>query len=101
MFMLHLQGKVAHVLPFVGELQQKPHVSVVEAEMEREGDQVELSLMVDHQPRKRVRILRLHTESGQVVSIPLLDMMQVEWEEGKHLFCGRSFDIFGSSGGGG
>lgn len=101
MFVLHLQGKVDQVLPFVGELQQRPHVSLVEAEMEREGDQVELSLMVDHQPSKRVQVIRLHTQAGQVISIPLLDVMQVEWDEGKHLFCGRSFDIFGSTGGGG
>jgi hypothetical protein len=97
MFVMHLRGEKDRVLPFVGELQQKPHVTVVDAEMEKEGEMVQLSLTVDHQPRKRVQVIRLHTESGAVVPIPLMDVLQVEWEEGKHLFCGWSYDIFGTS----
>jgi hypothetical protein len=39
--------------------------------------------------------VHIETEDGVEIRIPIMDLIQVEMEDGTTLLAGRSFDIFG------
>ncbi|SEM97941.1 hypothetical protein [Lihuaxuella thermophila] len=47
----------------------------------------------DHRPSRRLSYVHLEDIHGEVLSIPVLDLICVEIEEGKKIFAGRSMDI--------
>jgi hypothetical protein len=51
---------------------------------------------VEHKPEHRIKMVKLSTGDGLEIQLPLIDVIQVEMEDGKKIITGRSFDIFGT-----
>jgi hypothetical protein len=99
MVKLQLEGQDSHVHPLLFDLQQHPNIEWLgnEERVDDGSEQVEVRVVcyVKHRPQGRLKIVHIETEDGVEIRIPIMDLIQVEMEDGTTLLAGRSFDIFG------
>lgn len=99
MLKIQVEGQANHVLPFLVDLQQRPQIELLHQEVQNKGITAQIDVCVTcyvkHLPDQRLRMLQIVTTEGSEIRIPLLDVIQVEIEEGVRVFSGRVFDIFG------
>lgn len=99
MLTVQIEGQANRVTSFINDLQQRPQIEVERQESQYKeifgNEDVKVTCYVRHSLGSNVRRLSLLTTNGNEVVIPLLDLIEVELEEGKKIIAGRSFDIFG------
>ncbi|WP_124726864.1 hypothetical protein [Staphylospora marina] len=98
MLKVQVEGEMRKVEPFVRELARRPHVEVASEEVrvirEMEPDMVRVRFRLQHQPQRRVKVVSLFDGNGREIRIPLMDVISVRMDDGRHIVTGRSFDIF-------
>jgi hypothetical protein len=95
---VQVEGKMRQVEPFVRELTHRPHMELVpeavRVENESEQEVIRVHFQVQHQPQRRVKVVSLFDKGGQEIRIPLMDVIDVQMDDGRRIVTGRSFDIF-------
>lgn len=97
MLKVQVEGQMEKVQPFLSELKQRSQIELLKDETklyEEEG--IRVICYVEHNPENRVKMVQLSTIDGTEIQLPLMDLIQVEMDEGKKIIAGRSFDIFGA-----
>ncbi len=96
MLKVQVEGQMEKVQPFLSELKQCSQIELLKDETKlHEEEGIRVTCYVDHNPENRVKMVKLSTMDGIKIQIPLMDLIQVEMDEGKKIIAGRSFDIFG------
>lgn len=94
MLKIQIEGDSHKVKPFLYELIHGPQYRIVSHEMkELPTDDVQITCHVDHQPKKRMKVVCLHTKEGVDIYIPMLDVIQSEIKPLKHIVAGSIFDV--------
>ncbi|SEM96773.1 hypothetical protein [Lihuaxuella thermophila] len=88
-------GKTNNVKPFIVDLKQRPQNEVIETEtFQNEDGTVWVKCNVNYHPSRRLSYVHLVDVHGEVLSIPMLDLIYVEIEKGTKILTGRTQDIF-------
>ncbi|MRG28402.1 hypothetical protein [Laceyella tengchongensis] len=99
MLKVQVEGQMEKVQPFLSDLKQRSQVELLENQPMDKGKSqcadVKVTCYIHHHSRRSVKTLRLETENGQVIRLPLMDLIEAEVQDGVKIFAGRSFDIFG------
>lgn len=95
MLKLHIEGKEQQIQPFLFNLKQHPNIDLIDKKVEEEKVELTVKCTVKHKSKRQVKSVVLHTLDGQMIRIPVMDMVMVQLEDKVKFFAGRSFDIFG------
>lgn len=91
---LRVEGKVHQVGPFMTDLNHHSKINFHQKETQMDEDHVCITCDIDLQPFRRVKIVKFLREGKVIITMPLLDLVVAEIEEGKTILAGKSFDIF-------
>lgn len=98
MIKLHVEGQPNQVKSFLQDIQQRPQIELIHQEVQNRGmtGQVDVCVTcyVRHLPDRRLKMVQMATPEGGEIRIPLLDVTQVELEEGVKVVFGKYFDVF-------
>ncbi|SEN74731.1 hypothetical protein [Lihuaxuella thermophila] len=98
MLKLQIEGQPNQVKSFLQDIGQRPQIELIHQEVHNGGmtGQVDVSVScyIKYLPDRRLRMLQITTMEGGEIRIPLLDVTQVEIDEGVQVVFGKYFDIF-------
>ncbi|TCP69357.1 hypothetical protein [Baia soyae] len=94
-----IKGKASEVEPILYGLKRWAQVEVLKAEyvypsIHKDEDEMTLTCSIDNPVNTRARRLKMHLGNGQEVEFTFLDFMQVDLDDGIHIYSGRFYDIF-------
>lgn len=96
MLKVQVEGQREKVRPFLSELKQRSQIEWLRDETNiQEKEEIRVICYVEHKPEHRIKMVHLSTGDGVEIQLPLMDVIQVEMDDGKKIITGRSFDIFG------
>ncbi|MFC7442790.1 hypothetical protein [Laceyella putida] len=99
MLKIQVEGQMEKIQPFLSDLKQRSQIELLEnqqvSEKKSQCEDVKVTCYVHHHSRRIVKTLQIHAENGQVIDLPLMDLIEAEVQDGVKIFAGRSFDIFG------
>ncbi|TCS96770.1 hypothetical protein [Hazenella coriacea] len=98
MIRIEVTGEEHHVRRFLYEIQCNPSIQLDQQETDSLKNNGQADCHVTYkvvlQPEQRTRLVEIQTTEGKKIQIPILDLIQVEIDEGVKVLAGKTIDIF-------